>query len=300
MKNYISLHTILCAFLLGASAMLINACSDWNEPETLKFDTIGPESQNPELYARYTESLKEYKKRPHYLVYARLDNAPKVSVSEKDFLRGMPDSLDYVVLTRPEQITDFDREDMKKVQADMDTRILWYADLFKDKDAINKAVSGMSAEGFDGISLSITRTNVPDATQLEKLFASAGPRSKSGKMLFFEGNPADLPTDLHNAFDYIVLNTSGLATAYDLVFQIDHARQFAGIPSSKLIISAAPEGKLTDIGKESIIGTAGYVVSAGPLAGLGIYNAGNDYYDPQANYKTIRAAIQLLNPSPIK
>ena len=82
MKNYISLHTLICAFLVGASAALTSACSDWNEPESVDFEIISPQEQNPELYAQYTQSLREYKQRPHYLVYARLDNAPKLSGSE--------------------------------------------------------------------------------------------------------------------------------------------------------------------------------------------------------------------------
>lgn len=298
MKNKIFTYIALCLLLTVATAML-GACEDWNEPRPLEFETIGPDAQQPDLYARYTQSLREYKKQPHYIVYARLDNAPDVSTSEKDFLRAMPDSLDFVAMARSAQLTAFDREDMRRVQTEKGTRILWYADLNEGNTAVDKAIAGMTSEGFDGISLAFAGAEVPDPDIIEKLTAVAGPRSNIGKVLLFEGNPAVLPEALREAFDYIVLSTSKLTTAYDLKFQIEYARQFAGIPAAKIIITAAPGGKLNDIGMESIIGTAQCVISTGPVAGLGIYQAGNDYYDPLTNYKTIREAIRLLNPSPL-
>ena len=39
------------------------------------------------------------------------------------------------------------------------------------------------------------------------------------------------------------------------------------------------------------------VITMGPLAGLGIYNIGDDYYDAYINYKQTKHAIGLLNPA---
>ena len=39
------------------------------------------------------------------------------------------------------------------------------------------------------------------------------------------------------------------------------------------------------------------VITMGPLAGLGIYNIGDDYYDAYINYKQTKHAVGLLNPA---
>lgn len=69
----------------------------------------------------------------HALVYARLDNAPEVSSSEKDFLRALPDSIDLVSMRNAGRLSGFDREDMKLVRTDYGTRVLYYVERFGAK-----------------------------------------------------------------------------------------------------------------------------------------------------------------------
>ena len=63
------------------------SCSDWNDIETVGIDNQHAQDQNPELWARYLESLRVYKKeRPHYITYASFANGIKSPVDEGDFL----------------------------------------------------------------------------------------------------------------------------------------------------------------------------------------------------------------------
>ena len=56
----------------------------------------------------------------------------------------------------------------------------------------------------------------------------------------------------------------------------------------------------TGVKQEAVTLMTDRVVALGPLAGLGIYAIGNDYYSPIRNYEITRTAIQLMNPSEIK
>ena len=74
--------------IFAAAALCLGACD--NDVESIDRRTVGPEEQNPELYARYLAALNDYKATDHYLVYARMDNAPAVSTSPKDFMKALP------------------------------------------------------------------------------------------------------------------------------------------------------------------------------------------------------------------
>ena len=113
---------LLSVFLL----MVPVSCDDWTEMEIHDSEINGFKEQNPEQYAAYTQKLRAYKAAKHALVYARLDNAPEVSSSEKDFLRALPDSIDLVSMRNAGRLSGFDREDMKLVRTDYGTRVLYY------------------------------------------------------------------------------------------------------------------------------------------------------------------------------
>ena len=58
------------------------ACSDWTDTEAVKNTVIKPWEQGPELWAQYTEALRAYKQREHFLGIAHFDNAPAVATGE--------------------------------------------------------------------------------------------------------------------------------------------------------------------------------------------------------------------------
>lgn len=328
MKNVKFIYVMFFVLLFVATGLL-GGCSEWTDPEPVDQKTLVPSEQDPELYARYLESLRTYKSSPHLIAYARLDNAPDVITNGKNYLLAMPDSLDIISLRRSDNPSTFDIEDMKTSQA-KGTKIIYYIDYTTVCRSIAKngdVLAGLSAylDGaiarfnnlkFDGFT--IAYAGDPEGAEglwdqalkvfVDKLTPVAG--GKTGKMLMFEGNPMFVAVNYHASFDYFVLNTSAVDNVYDLSLQISHANEFSNIPLNKIIITVCPTplsgdavgGVLIDennVKQDAITEAARRVISSGPIAGMGVYNVGDDYYHSEMNYKLTRQAIQIMNPSPI-
>ena len=130
--RYLKSNLIAC--LLTATitgGCLFTSCEDWTDPEEVDYTIQDPSEQNPELWARYIESLRVYKlERPHYITYASFNNGIEPSKNEGDYIRSLPDSLDFVTLANSENITTADREDIPELQ-EKSTRVLYHVDYAK-------------------------------------------------------------------------------------------------------------------------------------------------------------------------
>lgn len=312
-NRFISLLLSLCC-----SAFLAAACSEWTEQETVGLEIDGPKDQNPAQYAAYMKALREYKQSDHIRTYGRLNNAPATSVSEKDFLRSLPDSLDFAAFYNSDDMTQYDIKDIPVVQ-EKGTRVLYYVDYdrMKERFADNAALGGYIDEviariakyGLDGAVLSGNPVlGKGSAAQqaaahllVEKLAAVAGPASNGGKALLFEGDPTFLADADRSKFDYFVLNTADYDNVSDMLLLIREALNVWGLPASKLFLSTDPSSTILSVDQAKVgalTEVAHLVLGEGPLAGLGIYDIGSDYYDPTYTYKHIGGVIALLNASP--
>lgn len=303
-----NIKNVLSAGLLLLLCALVS-CNDWTNMESIDRTVHRPQNQDPELWAAYTASLRRYKESEHFIVYARLQNSPEVASSEKDFMRGLPDSLDIVSLTNAGNLSQYDIEDIP-VLHDKGTKILYQVDYVSRAaewtDAatfgtyLDQVVATVAAQHLDGFSF----TYIPQADNaatdamakllVQKLGADAE------KLLVFEGNPLFIDAEDRAKIDYFVLDTERTTNITDLKLQIRSATGLPGVPADKLLIAAATGSMIT--GEEwtehaAITGMANYVVSLGPLAGLGTYGIANDYYGMGMNYMLVRSAIQTLNPS---
>ncbi len=110
--------------------LLISACSKWTETESIQLNYLRPWDQNPELWNKYKASLVDYKASDHFLIYARFDNAPEKAASERNFMRCLPDSLDFVSLTHADNFSAYDKEDMAWMES-IGTKVLYQVDLTK-------------------------------------------------------------------------------------------------------------------------------------------------------------------------
>lgn len=306
-KNIIRL---ICFSLLGVSFGFAS-CDDWTETESIDKRVELPQDQDPEFWAQYTAALREYKKSEHFLAYARLHNSPEVASSEKDFMRCLPDSLDIVSLTNADNFSTHDLEDLF-VMREKGIRVLYQVDYagraeeFGDAQKLtaylDRVISAVKGTRLDGYSF----TGVPKAGDagaaasaaliVEKLSAA----KEQGQLLVFEGNPLFVAAADHAKVDYFVLNTETTTNVTDLKMQVLGATGYAAVPPEKLLLAASAGSPLiTEDQTEyaAITEMTNRVVSLGPLAGLGLYDIGNDYYDAGMNYKLIRNAIQTLNPS---
>ena len=104
--------------IVGISALLMafsmESCDTDLEP--VKVKTPGISNQNPELYARYLSALRTYKSGKHKIVFGWFDNSEKIPASQGQNIIAVPDSLDYLVLTIPENLNDRELSEMKEIK----------------------------------------------------------------------------------------------------------------------------------------------------------------------------------------
>ncbi|WP_294557115.1 glycoside hydrolase family 18 [uncultured Bacteroides sp.] len=290
--NYKSIFN-LC--LLTVFLILVPVgCDDWTELEIHDSQVNGFKEQNPEQYAAYTRNLRAYKATNHILVYARLDNAPETSSSEKDFLRALPDSIDMVTLRNAARLSDYDREDMKLVRTDYGTRVLYEVSATADEASLTAAVSAVRSGEFDGIT--VTAQSAVSEAAMNLLDNALG---QTDCLMVFEGKVAFVPETSRDIFDYFISEIPAEADEFDVESILMYNAGF-GI-GSRLLLAVEPGYTLTDKMQKtySAMGwVAGYLADyASPIGGIAVHSISADYYNTEIIYKQTRGVIQILNPA---
>ncbi len=302
------MNRILMFFALAVVSFVSTSCDDWMGIEPLDQQVKNPQEQDPELWAEYTAKLRSYKQSEHFIAFARFDNAPAVATSEKDFLRCLPDSLDFVTLTNAANLSQYDVEDLA-IMREMGTKVLYQVDYASRMDEfdnlqalgtyLDKVVSSVSKNGLDGYSF----TGIPYSGDAARAEVAALLVEKLGadrdKTLVFEGDPTFIAQDDRSKIDYFVLNTSETTNVTDLKLQVLRALNFVAVPAEKLLLAADTTMALMDESRTEINAVteiANRVISFGPLGGIAVYNLQSDYYDTDMNYPLLSKAIQIMNP----
>lgn len=302
------LKKLVFPILLIACAVSAS-CSDWTANEAVKNVVIKPWENGGDLWEQYMESLRAYKQREHYLVIAHFDNAPAIATGEKDFMRGLPDSLDMVLLTNADNFSQYDAEDMS-VMRERGTKVIYrvdyaarmeeFPDAAKLGAYLDKVVASVREHGMDGYSF----TGIPypgDPVRAEAAALLVEKLAASDKMLLiFEGDPTFIPQADHAKVDYFVLNTEATENVTDLKMQVSRALGYAAVTASKLLLAADVAAPILDEQKEeqnAVTEITARVVSLGPLCGITIHNVSKNYYSAERNYPLVCEAIQTLNPS---
>ncbi len=289
-----------------ALAFAVVSCSDWRVTEPIESYVNKPWEQDPALWEKYTAALREYKlSDDHFIAYARLHNSPVKATGEQDFMRCLPDSLDIVSLTNADNFSTFDAEDMA-VMRDKGTRVLYQVDYaarteeFSSEAALGAYLDGVvaavAANGLDGYSF----TGVPNSSDAAAALIVSKLSADQDKLLVFEGNPLFVAAADREKVDYFVLDTENTSNATDLKLQVAGALGYGAVPAEKLLLAAASSSAILDedrVEHAAIEEMSRRVVTLGPLAGLAVYNIGDDYYHANMNYSMTRSAIQTLNPS---
>ena len=316
MNMRISIANIFTHLFLLLALLATASCSDWTDQKTVDIDPQHAKEQNPELWARYMETLRTYRQSKHFVTYGSFDNSAEKSKNEGDYLRSLPDSLDIVTPTHPESLTSYDCEDILLLQ-EKSIKVLYLVDYTAQMPALtdaaklgawlDKAVAAASQLGMNGFPIKGTPlyggTEAEQAARREaaklivsKLSTAVG----DGKLLVFEGDPAFMDAADLNKLDYVVLNTATITSAVDLKLYVAGVIENFSIPKEKLLLSAKINEKLVDEEGEkldAVTEMTNRVVSLGPVGGLAIYALGDDYYHTKMNYETSRLAIQIMNPS---
>lgn len=286
------------------------SCAKWNETESVSLNPVHIWDRDPALWESYMEALRAYRQSEHYIFYARLNNSPEIAVSERSSMRSLPDSLDIVSLTNADNYSAADAEDLE-VMHKKGIKVLWQLDFagrideFSDKEKleayIDKAVAGVKEKGLDGWSFTSVRNYDDRNESLHNIIVSKLSEVKTkSQIIVCEGDPAQIaPADIEK-IDYFVLATDVMKNTFDVHMCTIEATTLLYIPKEKILLSANMASTILDEDKvthNAVTEMNRRVISYGPFAGLAIYDIEHDYYHPGANYLTVRAAIQILNPS---
>jgi len=167
---------ILALPILGVAVLgLITSCSDWTEQEQLTIDQVDIQEQNPALYAQYSANLKAYKQSAHKQVIVWFDNVASIAQGRVDNVTALPDSVDLVVMTSPDNLPDWQIEDMAQVRETKGTQFLLpfdfdqvklKYDLWKaDVDAANTAAHAKAIADAAALSEESGETVEPEAVE---------------------------------------------------------------------------------------------------------------------------------------
>lgn len=301
MKYKLLIPTLLAALLLAG-------CSGWTETESITINTVLPWEQDPQLWEEYKAAIRDYKSRDHSLIYVRFENSPEGAVSEKGFMRCLPDSLDIVSLTNAENFSRFDAEDMEWMKS-IGTRVLYRIDFASDAGvlldqtardaAIDRAIATVQDNALDGFSLTGIPKEDGGATAaaakaaVERLVAA---RSE-GQLIAFEGNPAFIPQEDIQSVDLFVLATEAVENGYDLRNVVLDAADW-GVPKEKMLLAADFDGVYYDSDNAEtpvLEAMADNVIIYGPMAGLALYGIESDYYHYDGDWLTLRSIISRMN-----
>ncbi len=118
------LKYISSAVAVVALGVSVTACDDWTDPKSIDLDYGTIESADPAAYGKYLANLRAYRAKPHKKIYAWFNNADKAIGSQGDRISALPDSIDVVVLTSPESITNQMVDEIAKVQKEKGMQVL--------------------------------------------------------------------------------------------------------------------------------------------------------------------------------
>lgn len=266
------------------------SCAKWNKTEAVDTDTSRPWERDPQLWEEYKAELRAYKQRKHKLVYVRFDNAAENPGSEKNFMRCLPDSLDYVSLTNAENFSAYDAEDMEWMHS-VGTKVLYRLDLSREPD-LAKATATVKDNGLTGYSITgVSKANTDKAAEALSKLSGQG-------MIAFEGNPTLLAQEDIDKIDLFILSSETVENGYTLGNMISDAVEH-GISRDKILLAVSMNGSWYDSSNTEqpvVPSMADNVTVYGPLAGLAVYDIMSDYYHYEGNWMTIRSTISRLNP----
>lgn len=330
---------IIVTLLFAASCAFVS-CDDWTDVESIGIKQPGIEEQNPELYTKYLENLRQYKAdTEHKKVYAWFDNSKKNPTSRAQHITSLPDSIDIVGLMYPSELATFEKEEIVTLQQ-KGTKVVYtisydeikaqYEDLISTQpelenestfDAfLKKEVEKQLAyaEPFDGIIIKYVGQNPKYMneedkaiyTEMQNIFLNAmltWKSQNSNKILSFEGKPQNLvDKNILNNFLHIIIDAFQVSNETELNLSILECLE-TNVPTDRFIIAVSSPSSDGTEGfwgtTEAIIESAYWTTAESNIytkAGIAINNVQYDYYRTNGTYRTVRETINIMNPAPVK
>lgn len=135
MKIYRNLLQIIA--IVTFPMFMLFACSDWTETESIDLNQPDITGQNPELYAKYLQNLREYKQSDHKLVYVWFDNSQKVPFNRSHHVTDLPDSIDVVGIIHPDNLTEGELKEINQVRNEKAMKFIYSIDFESIRAAYN-------------------------------------------------------------------------------------------------------------------------------------------------------------------
>ena len=316
--------------ILVTSCSLLYSCSDWTEIEAFTVEETNIKEQNPELYVKYLENLREYRKVDHQLVYAWFDNSVKQTYSRVHHLSDIPDSIDVVALMYPDKLVKFEANEIEYIRREKGMKVIYSVDYDKIKQAYNDMVENSSEESvipgfrqfltdslsyslslankykYDGISVNYVGKSPVYMTDAEKkeyrenetCFMSIvndwSERNPDMSMVFV-GKPENIIENYYilDKCSTIFLKTEEAASANELSFIIADSY----LPNYSLKYGAMGRIDNKNLKLQDFSQWANTYYSESGIKAIGIYNISPDYHTTGRSYNNVREAISILNPS---
>lgn len=169
MNNILKTIALSAAVILSAAA-----CSKWTEQQPLDFNYLTIEEKNPELYAAYMQSIRDYHATDHQVLIARYDNKAGVPAGRADHITCLPDSVDFVVLNNYELINENTLKEvaeMREKKAVPTLIMLDYALLDKEYKAYLESLPEENPEEVEPVEEDATEEDTPEVDPRNQWFA---------------------------------------------------------------------------------------------------------------------------------
>lgn len=319
----------------------LTSCDDWTDPESIDLVYNTADQVDPVAYAKYLENIRQYRKSDHKLTYVWFSNTGEnIDYNTRaQRVSALPDSVDFVVFDRPDDISTQTFADMAKVRDEKGIKFSYVIDFDAIKlaflehqalsteeepysvdfldfltDSTATALSYATEKGFDGIIIGyngkitnhMTPAELVEYKNNENTFIGIVNdwHSRNPEIIIdFLGKPQNVANK--NLVNHC--NTLFLSDAQDAKSTYTFAMAIAmasveGVPTDRFGMVAAytdpADEKIGHMADGSLCVTALADWASGEnVKAAGFTNIVYDYYNISQPYKTIREAIQTLNPS---
>lgn len=124
---------------IAAAVLALGSCAKWTDQEPVEVLYPTLKDKNPELYAKYMESVRDYRASEHQVLIAKFDNKPGVPAGRADHIECLPDSVDFVILNNPLEVSASIVEEMASIKEGKAVKTLMdlsYDAIVKDWEAL--------------------------------------------------------------------------------------------------------------------------------------------------------------------
>ena len=284
MKNKFKIATLL----FFATSFTLGACSDWTDIEGIDIKQPNIQEQNPELYTKYLENLRQYKAdTEHKKVYAWFDNSEKNPSSYAQHITSLPDSIDIVGLMYPSELAAFEKEEIMTLQQ-KGTKVVYaisYDEIHKQYEDIISTQSEAENENtfdsflskeiekqlayaapFDGIILKFIGQNPKYMTAEDKAAYTASQNiffnaalnwinKNEGKFLSLQGKPQNVvDKNILSKFLHLIIEMYQVTDKNKFTLAIQDCLE-TGVPTDRFIMAVSTPSLDTSDTSTGFIGT---------------------------------------------